>query len=189
LKRFRGQLTLAALKPCLLCLSARPLMWNEWSFRLLHQKDPSLESLTARDVWEAAQTGDVVTQGVLETTGKRLGEAIELLVDFVNPSLIVAGGLGVYNALIGPARMVTRPESLPGAAEVCRIVRQRSEEESPTLLRYALHWTREKDLTCRRFKEMLPDDLGRNIMRLLRDNGGVTFFLLFSSATRNATCN
>jgi glucokinase len=84
----------------------------------------AIESLTARDIAQAAQHGDAVAQRVVHATGERLGEACAILVDLLNPERIVVGGLAMRmgDALLDPARTVMCRESLPGAAAVCSLV-------------------------------------------------------------------
>lgn len=80
--------------------------------------------LTAQAVWEAAKAGDSVARDVVENCGERLGEAIAILVDILNPERVIVGGLAVRmgDALLGPARRVSRRESLPAASAACSVV-------------------------------------------------------------------
>jgi glucokinase len=82
------------------------------------------DALSARDIWEAAQSGDHLALSLVAATGERLGEAMAILVDILNPECIVIGGLAVRmgEALLGPARAVVAREALAGSAGVCRIV-------------------------------------------------------------------
>jgi glucokinase len=82
------------------------------------------DALSARDVWNAAQAGDHLARNLVTTTGERLGEAMAILVDVLNPECIVVGGLAVRmgEALLGPARAVVAREALGGSSDVCRIV-------------------------------------------------------------------
>jgi glucokinase len=81
-------------------------------------------AVTARDIWEAAQNGDALAAQIVASTGKRLGQALAILIDLLNPDCIAVGGLALRmgEALLAPAREVIHGEALPGAAEVCRIV-------------------------------------------------------------------
>jgi glucokinase len=80
--------------------------------------------LTAKDVADAARQGDALAQQIVSETGTRLGEALAILVDVLNPELIVMGGIAMRmgEALLVPARAAMEREALPAAAQVCRIV-------------------------------------------------------------------
>jgi len=80
--------------------------------------------LTARDVAEAAQLGDELARQIIASTGRRLGEALAILVDLFNPERIVIGGLAMRlgDSLLGPAREVLDREALAPSAARCQIV-------------------------------------------------------------------
>ena len=80
------------------------------------------KTITARDVGLAAQRGDALANEIIRATGRRLGEALAILVDILNPERIVIGGLAMRmgEALLAPARAVVQREAL--AAGVCQIV-------------------------------------------------------------------
>jgi len=81
-------------------------------------------ALTAKDVADAARNGDRVAARIIESTGTRLGEAVAILVDVLNPERIVVGGLAMRlgESLLRPARLVMEREALPGSAGICRLV-------------------------------------------------------------------
>lgn len=83
-----------------------------------------LDSITARDVANAARKGDGVAQAVVRTVGEKLGDALAILVDVINPERIVVGGLALRfgESILGPARKRMLREALPGAARVCSVV-------------------------------------------------------------------
>jgi glucokinase len=60
---------------------------------------------------------------MVENTGKKLGEAIAILIDLFNPECIVVGGLALRmgDALLEPARSVVAKEALTTSAAACRI--------------------------------------------------------------------
>ncbi len=89
---------------------------------LLEQKQPN--SITARDVAEAARKGDRVAGAVVKKVGEKLGDALAILVDVVNPERIVVGGLTLRfgEAILGPARKRMMREALPSAARVCSVI-------------------------------------------------------------------
>lgn len=82
------------------------------------------QTITAKDVAAAARQGDAIANRIVETTGTRLGESLAILVDLLNPELIVVGGLAMRfgDALLEPARAIMEREALSRAARACRIV-------------------------------------------------------------------
>ena len=83
-----------------------------------------VDKLTARDVTEAAHHGDALAIRIIESTGHRLGEALAILVDLLNPERIVIGGLAMRmgETLLAPARQTMAREALPGSAKLCEVV-------------------------------------------------------------------
>ncbi|HNW58901.1 MAG TPA: ROK family protein [bacterium] len=80
--------------------------------------------VTGRDVVEWALAGDLLALKVVETSGCYLGKGLALLIDLLNPELILIGSMGVRlgELLLAPARRIIAAEALPGAAAVCHIV-------------------------------------------------------------------
>ena len=80
--------------------------------------------LTARDVGLAAQAGDAVALSILRSAGARLGQAIAMLIDVLNPQRIVLGGLAMRlgESLLAPMRRVIEREALPQSLRACEIV-------------------------------------------------------------------
>ncbi len=83
-----------------------------------------LADLTTRDVAAAALAGDDVARHIIETSGRYLGRGLALLIDCLNPELIIIGSLGRrLGALwLEPAMEVVRREALPGAWQACKVV-------------------------------------------------------------------
>lgn len=79
---------------------------------------------SARMVAEAARTGDAIALGVMGEAGKRLGEALAILIDVLNPGRIVIGGhFPKTRDLLEPAMCeALAREALPHSLEACRIV-------------------------------------------------------------------
>jgi len=82
-----------------------------------------IEKITAQDVVQAAQLGDLVAQQIMSEAGKYLGIAIASLVNMVNPSMVVVGGsvAQMGDLLLDPIRQTVRGRSLKSAAEAARI--------------------------------------------------------------------
>lgn len=80
--------------------------------------------VTLKDIAEAAAKGDVRALKVMDRAGERLGEALALLIDTLNPERIVLGGyFPRCSALLLPAmHRALAAEALPRALAVCRIL-------------------------------------------------------------------
>jgi len=87
--------------------------------------------VTARDIATAARAGDADALTVLREVGEHLGRGLALLVDILNPEVIVIGSLAVRlgDLVLTPAREVLAREALPGAVRVCRLVPAQLGEE------------------------------------------------------------
>lgn len=81
-------------------------------------------TITARDVGIALASGDPLAERIVGETGLRLGEALAILVDLLNPERIVLGGLALRlgEALLGPARLRVQQEALQQSSDVCEII-------------------------------------------------------------------
>jgi len=84
----------------------------------------AIEQITLEDVGEAAQAGDGVAREIFETAGRKLGEAMALLIDLLNPERIIVGRLyGRYRPWLEPAmRQVVEQEALARPLGVCEIL-------------------------------------------------------------------
>lgn len=83
-----------------------------------------LDSITARDVGEAARLGDLVSQQIVTEAGIYLGTAIASLVNLFNPHIVVVGG-GVAqmgDLLLEPIRETVSQRSLQPSYHAVRIV-------------------------------------------------------------------
>jgi len=97
---------------------------------LLRGQTTSLEShleegtLTSRNIGMAARLGDAIALRIVRQTGRRLGAALAILVDIVNPECIVVGGLAVHlgDILLTPARQVLEREALSASVSICDVV-------------------------------------------------------------------
>jgi glucokinase len=89
---------------------------------VLHEQ--AAAGLTARDVGRAAQAGDAVALSILRSSGERLGQALAMLVDVLNPQRIVLGGLAwrMGENLLAPMRKMLAREALPQTLRACEIV-------------------------------------------------------------------
>lgn len=79
--------------------------------------------LTAKTVAEAARQGDELALHIYNISSHYLGRGLALVVDILNPEVIVIGGIFTRNRdLMMPETLrVLRSEALPGALAACRI--------------------------------------------------------------------
>jgi glucokinase len=93
---------------------------------LAHLRNPGEwpDTLTTRDIIRSALNGDPAAVQVVAEAGRWFGRGLAVLVDILNPDLIVVGTLGVVlgDLLLLPARAALREEALPRAVDTCRIV-------------------------------------------------------------------
>lgn len=80
--------------------------------------------VTAHDLANLAREGDVEALAVLTEVGRHLGRGLAILLDVLNPEVIVIGSLAVRlgELVLGPAREIAEREALPGAVAACQIV-------------------------------------------------------------------
>ncbi len=81
------------------------------------------ERLTARDVSEAADAGDKPSIEIIHTSGRMIGAALAVIVNFLNPGLILIGG-GVSQAgpkLLSAIRQEVLRRAHPRSTEELRI--------------------------------------------------------------------
>jgi glucokinase len=76
-----------------------------------------------RDLVVLALEGNTYALQVVSESGRWLGRGMAVLVDLLNPDLIVVGTLGVVlgDLLLAPAREELQTEALPRAVAACRI--------------------------------------------------------------------
>lgn len=81
-------------------------------------------SPTAQSVVHAARGGDPVAREIVETSARYLGRGLAILVDILNPEVIVIGSIFARaEDLLRPTmERVLREEALPGAVDAVRIV-------------------------------------------------------------------
>jgi glucokinase len=82
------------------------------------------ESVTAREIGDLALAGDSAALGVLSEVGHWLGRGLAILLDVLNPEIVVIGSLAVRlgELVLAPALAELHREALPGAVAACRIV-------------------------------------------------------------------
>ena len=80
--------------------------------------------ITVRELADLAAGGDVEVLALFREVGCDLGRGLALLIDILNPEIIVIGSLAVRlgDWVLEPAREVVRSEALSQAVAACRIV-------------------------------------------------------------------
>jgi glucokinase len=83
-----------------------------------------LAATDAREVFEAAAKGDAVALQVVETSARKLGHGLAVILDILNPERIVIGSIFARqrDQLWPIAEQAMRAEALPEAVAVCQIV-------------------------------------------------------------------
>lgn len=83
-----------------------------------------LEEITAKDVALAADKGDASAKEILDISAEYLGRGLSILIDILNPEVIVIGGIYGRNRERFEKHItdVIKREALRASAEVCRIV-------------------------------------------------------------------
>ena len=86
--------------------------------------DGNLSSITARTVAEAARRGDALAMEVYSVSARYLGKGLSIVIDILNPELIVIGSIYARDEdLLKPLmEEVLSKEALPLANKVCRVV-------------------------------------------------------------------
>ena len=83
-----------------------------------------IETVTAKSVAEAANAGDELALDVYKDSGRALGRGLSILIDILNPEVIVIGS--IYQRaehLLAPyAQEEIRKNALRQSAQVCRVV-------------------------------------------------------------------
>lgn len=84
----------------------------------------SEKDISAKSIAAAARRGDAAAAGIMEEAGRRLGQAIALLLDVLNPERMIIGGIYPRcSDLMAPAmHAIAREEALPSTYECCAIL-------------------------------------------------------------------
>ncbi|MCL4876427.1 MAG: ROK family protein [Anaerolineae bacterium] len=88
----------------------------------LHQITPS--SITSKDVFEAAQKGDVYARKMVDETADLIGLGVANIVSLLNPERVVlGGGVGSHGEMLLPrVREVVKRWAQPASAEAVEII-------------------------------------------------------------------
>jgi glucokinase len=82
------------------------------------------EGTPTSEVVRRALAGDTDAVEVITESGEWLGKGLAILVDVLNPELIVIGTLAIVlgDMVLDPARKIVEREALPVTARVCKVV-------------------------------------------------------------------
>ena len=89
-----------------------------------YEKWMTPSDVTARKVADAARLGDATAKEVYRISGEKLGRGLSILVDILNPDLIVIGSIFARcpDLLVEPMKTALKEEALSCALDVCRVV-------------------------------------------------------------------
>ena len=92
--------------------------------RLAKGRIPGLPEPTAKQVAEAAELGSPEAIAVMQESGAWLGRALAILIDILNPEMIVLGSIYMRcgHLLEEAMRRELQKEALPSALAACRII-------------------------------------------------------------------
>lgn len=81
------------------------------------------KTVTAKDITLAARADDAYALWLFEKSGTVFGKALSLVIDFLNPELIVAGGvfMRAFDLFIPHVQKQIKKDALPASAARCRI--------------------------------------------------------------------
>lgn len=83
-----------------------------------------IDNISAKLLAEGCRKDDWFSKKVYKTSGKMLGESLAIIIDLLNPSRIVIGGIFMRSGdlLIKEARKIIKKEALPLSRKVCKIL-------------------------------------------------------------------
>lgn len=84
----------------------------------------ALDTISAKSVAAAAMDGDPIARSIYEVCGEKLGKGLSVMIDILNPEIIVLGSIFERNPeLLWPhAKKVLEKEALPHSLLACKIV-------------------------------------------------------------------
>ena len=91
---------------------------------ILFETEAANGGITAEDIGRAAKEGDELALSIFQTVGTKLGKGLAVLVDILNPEVIVIGSIFVRQEQIlrEPMERMLKQEALPMNVSECRVV-------------------------------------------------------------------
>lgn len=82
------------------------------------------EAINAKYIADFADQGDLLCKKIYQTSGERLGQGLSILIDILNPEIIIIGSIFVrsHHLLWDSAKQVVEREALKRSSSVCKIV-------------------------------------------------------------------
>ena len=94
--------------------------------KLAHLRNPQVfpPTITTAEIVRGALAGDPPALEIIHEVGTWMGKGLAVLVDVLNPELIIIGTLGVLlgELILAPAREVLEKEALPISNRACKIL-------------------------------------------------------------------
>ena len=86
--------------------------------------DGDIDRITAKDIAIAANNGDGLAKEVYAISSRMLGKGLSIVIDILNPEMIVIGSIYSRNEMMMKPLMeeIISREALPLASKVCRVV-------------------------------------------------------------------
>ncbi len=83
-----------------------------------------IEDITTKDIAEAAEKGDKLSREILAVSGRYLGQGLAMIIDILNPEIIVLGSLYLRSGKFFEKAMreELKKEALPQSLKNCKIV-------------------------------------------------------------------
>ena len=106
------------------CFAVERALANGEEPRLWLEAEKKYDNITAKLIADLADDGDEMCLGIYQTCANKLGQTLSILIDLLNPQLIVLGGIFMRSAHLLRETMedVIAHETLGFAANVCKVV-------------------------------------------------------------------
>ena len=84
----------------------------------------NISAITTKDIADAAQKGDLIALQIFEESAEYLGKGLAILIDLLNPEIIVLGSLFIRCENLFSSKMypILKKECLPRNLKACKIV-------------------------------------------------------------------
>ena len=106
------------------CFAVEKALSNGEEPRLWIEAERNYDNISAKLIGDLADSGDEMCIGIYQTCANRLGQTLSILIDLLNPQLIVLGGIFMRSAHLLRETMedVIAHETLGFASDVCKVV-------------------------------------------------------------------